>query len=238
MYGNYMVAMCDILGFSTLVEDRPLEEVVEGTVEWYQRSLHHAVHNRECPEHVPTLSELQDQELLGVTWFSDTILIYTLEDTDDAIRQLLSAVGWLTFETIFSHSQSVRSGIAYGYAYMDPENERYVGQPIVDAYRMEGCQQWSGGALTEEAVQRVPEPARDGEYADWWVTPYDVPMKKRKYETLAIEWTLGIHGPDGDVRWSSDSAEPTDEDWETRRSVCEKWQNTREFHHRVCRWCN
>lgn len=238
MYGNYMIAMCDILGFSNLVENRPLDDVVEGTVNWYQRSLHHAVHNREFPEHVPTLDELQDQELLGVTWFSDTILLYTLADTDDAVRQILAAIGWLIFETMLSYSPSVRSGIAYGRAYMDSENDRYVGQPIIDAYRLEADQQWSGGALTQSAVERVPPQARDGEYADWWVTPYSVPMKQGAFDTLAIEWTLGIHEPGYDVPWSTDIAEPTEQDWESRPSVCQKWQNTREFHRHVCRWCD
>lgn len=237
MYGDYMIALCDILGFSDLVGSQDLEQVVDGTLDWYQRALHHAVHHEDFPSDVPTLAELQDNELLGVAWFSDTILLWTLEDTDDAARQLVTAVGWLIFETMFSYSPSARGGISYGRAYMDPTNSRFVGRPIVNAYRLEQAQQWSGAALTPEAVERVPEAARDGHYWDWWVTPYAIPLKNGTLDGLAVNWTTGIHPPKYDVPWSSGSPEPTADDWEQRPSVCEKWRNTRQFHRDACRYC-
>jgi hypothetical protein len=44
-------------------------------------------------------------------------------------------------------SMPLRAGFALGDCVIDPANELYVGQPIVDAYRTEQAQDWVGGAF-------------------------------------------------------------------------------------------
>ena len=161
-----------------------------------------------------------------------------MEDTDDTLRTLTSTLGWLLFETVLEADTRLRSGVSYGEVFIDAENSIYVGQPLIQAYLLEQAQEWSGGALTREVVERLPADARTGENTGWFLVPYCVPLKGGKtLETLAINWTIGAHH-DLKLRWSQTHATPPKEEWERRPDVCEKWQNTRLFHERVCKFCS
>lgn len=239
MYNNYTIAFCDILGFSPLVEQQPLQSIVNNALGLFTRCLHHAVHQGDFSEYVPSLKAIRDQAHIGVARFSDSVLLYTRQDTDESVQQLLSAVGWLLFETITATYTRVRCGISYGQAYMDQENSLFVGRPIIEAYELEGLQLWAGAALTPAAVERLPQGVRSGKYGDWWVLPYRVPMKEPPgfRETLAVNWTaIGVHDPEFQLGWSPATDIPTGEDWIKNPDVCRIFENTRAFHESAC-WC-
>ena len=230
--------MCDILGFSKLVETNELRDVVDHAIGWFRKALHHSLHKDTFPEHVPATPDLDRHPHVGVAWFSDTVLLYTKSDSDESIRELLATVGWLLFETITEGTTRIRAGIAYGEAFIDPDNSLYVGKSIVDAYLLEQSQQWVGAALSPSAMERVPEVARTGQFADWWVIPYDVPVKGQPpLRTLAVNWNLGIHAPGWRFLWSKQSELPTADDWARDESVCKKFVNTKAFHEMHCRIC-
>jgi len=238
MRQNYFLAVCDILGFSGLVEKNSLDFVVDQALAWFRQSLSHSVHKNGFPGQVPPTSDLDRHERVGVAWFSDTLLFYTKQDTDDAVRDLLATVAWLVFETMLQGQTRVRAGVAYGEAFIDPTNSLFAGRPIVEAYQLEQVQQWSGGALAPSALNRVPEIARSGEFADWWLAKYDVPLKRGEIlRTLALNWSQGIHHPLWRLRWSEASELPTPEDWKRDPSICEKFVNTKRFHETFCHEC-
>lgn len=236
MNKHYTIALCDILGFSKLVSRNKLEVIVNDVLGWLRKAVHFSINKCDWPETIPSFEEIDNNSNIGIVWFSDTILIYTREDSDQSLRELLEAVAWLLFSTNISTTR-IRAGIAYGEAFIDPQNAMYVGQTIVEAYQMEQKQQWSGAALTESAVERVPEPFRHGTFADWPIVPYKVPLKNSEtISTLAINWTYGIHSHLS-LNWSKKRDAPSPEDWIKNRSVCEKWKNTRQFHLDVCKHC-
>jgi hypothetical protein len=233
-----MIAVCDVLGFSSLVEKIALDDVVNSSLGWLRKALHHSLHKREFPGEIPKKDELLGNDHVGLAWFSDTILLYTRRSDDEAIRQLVQTVGWLLFETMMGGSTRTRGGISFGEAYIDREDSIFVGKPLIEAYRLEQKQQWSGVALTKNASERISAHVRSGKYGDWWVIPYDVPLKeKRTLRTLAINWTWGFHPPDR-LSWSPSADLPTVTDWETRPDICEKFINTKAFHDALCRNCN
>lgn len=236
--GNSTVAVCDILGFSRLVEHQPLEAVVDHAIGWFRKALNHSVLKAGFPADVPPLTAVEAHPHVGVAWFSDTILLYTKHDTDEAVRELLSTVAWLLFETMLEGTTKLRGGIAHGNMHIDSQNSLYVGVPIIEAYKLEQCQQWSGAALAPSAVARLPESARTGEYFDWWVKPWDVPQKNGPpLKTLAVNWSAGIHHPNWRLRWSEHSDDPKAEDWTAKRDLCEKFVNTKAFHLAHCQDC-
>lgn len=238
MQQMYFLAVCDILGFSDHVEKNPLDAVVNNSLAWFRRSLNHSMHKSGFPSEVPATADLNRHAHVGVAWFSDTLLFYTKHDSDEAIRELLNTVAWLMFETMVSGHTRVRAGIAYGEAYIDAENSLFVGKPIVEAYQLEQQQQWAGGALTQSACLRIPELARSGRFADWWLVEYDIPLKSGStLRTLAVNWNQGIHDPFWTMRWSEEFDSPTAEDRERIPSVCEKFANTRRFHETFCHGC-
>jgi len=232
------VAFCDILGFTDLVAKTPLDRVVSDVLGFLRKALHHSLYHQDFPTNVPTLKELQDNSHIAVTWFSDSILLYTRDDTDESVRRLLQTLAWLHFETITKGAAKIRSAVSYGAVHIDPDNSIFVGTPIIEAYRLEEAQDWSGGALTGAAVSRLPADARAGTFANWWVKPYAVPLKDGAFlDTLAINWSLGIHPPDWQMRWSKESQEPTDSDWVKTPAVARKFENTRKFHETFCFDC-
>ena len=237
MHGRYTIALCDILGFSELVKKNDLCTLVDKSLAWLRQSLHHSMHKNGFPTDVPSIAAVNEHRKLGIAWFSDTILLYTRMDDDEAVQELFATVGWLLFETMIGGPR-IRAGIAHGEAFIDPANSLYVGEPIIEAYRMEQCQNWSGAALCSSAFERMPADAQTGAFDDWWVVPYPVPTKSGVCQTLAINWTTGLHLPGLSLRWSQESPEPSVADWEVKRSVCEKWKNTKAFHDRVCSHCN
>ena len=107
----------------------------------------------------------------------------------------------------------IRGGISFGEAYIDEEESVFVGKPIVEAYQLEKRQQWAGVALTEKAVERIPERVRLGVFGDWWVVPYDVPLKEdNTLQPLAVNWTWGGHSW-WRVSWSESKKLPDESDW-------------------------
>jgi hypothetical protein len=71
------------------------------------------------------------------------------------------------------------------------------------------------------------------------VVPYDVPLKGGSTSNrLAVNWPGGFHNPGVYLKWSRESDEPSADDWLTRKDICEKWKNIKDFHDRVCRTCN
>jgi hypothetical protein len=237
MKAQYMIAVCDILGFSSLVESNSLDTVVDHVQGWFREALYLSIHKDASPDKIPQARDFEGHEHIGVAWFSDTILLYTLKDNDEAVRQLIMTVGWLIFLTITSTTR-IRGGLSYGEAFIDKENAIFIGNPIVEAYHLEQSQQWAGAALTHAACERIPEYARSGN-AEWLIIPYNVPLKNNTtFDTFAINWTWGIHQPDWRMEWSMASEFPSDKDWEEQPDICEKFINTKRFHDKFCWVCN
>ncbi len=237
-----MVAVCDILGFTGLLDSRPLQQVVSSHLDYFRRALDFAVRQRKAADNVISLSALREQQRVGVAWFSDTVLLYSLGDSDEDCRRVIETVAWLLFVTMFKSTTRIRAGIGYGELYVDAANEVFIGPAIVDAHRLEKAQEWAGGALTESAAKRIPPAVADDwkeRYFSWYLVPYRVPLKRQgggARDGLAVDWTRGIHDYQK-FPWSGASIVPTREDRQTRRDVVTKWRNTKKFHHDVCDNC-
>jgi hypothetical protein len=77
MHGKYFVAVCDILGFSALVQEHPLRSVVGDAFDWFRRALSHSIHGGEFPPAPPPMRDMASHGHVGIAWFSDTVLLYT-----------------------------------------------------------------------------------------------------------------------------------------------------------------
>ena len=233
------VALCDILGFKSLVRTTSLDRLLESDLGFLRRIMGHALGQGEFPADPPQLQALRAQGRTGFAWFSDTVLIYGKDNHEDSRRAVLETVGWLLFESVRTRTR-MRAGVAYGDFHADPENELFVGPAIVDAYELEQAQEWMGGALTPSAAEQVPPRTTSGARYQWWVCEYSVPLKAHSSvnpSALAINWTQGIHNPGFQLHWSRERAEPSEAERARDISLVLKWQHTREFHRAVCEGC-
>lgn len=133
---QYLVAMCDVLGFQNLVAALPLPEIHSRYLQLIQTLEPNPVYR------VDTKTGRREVVLNHVV-FSDTILYwapagqamellpYTLAAT------MAASLDYLPF----------RAGIAFGECVIDPTRHIYIGQPIIDAYHTEQAQVWMGGAF-------------------------------------------------------------------------------------------
>lgn len=233
------IAVCDILGFSKLVTDFPLTDVVNDALGFFRKALHHSTHHSTFPEEPPTLNELKAESRIGVAWFSDTVFLYSLTDTDEDCRRVIESTAWLLSETMFSPHTRVRAAVAYGEVFVDDENGLFVGKPIIEAYELQSLQIWSGGALASSVVSRIPSDILRQDLFEWWLTEYPVPLKPNNKFTdvhLAIDWTRGIHDYSS-FPWSENSSQPTCHDKIRSPDIVAKWVNTRDFHLAKCPTC-
>ena len=69
MHGKYLVAVCDILGFSALVQSQPLDLVVKDALGWFSSALNHSIH-RGMKDHEPmaTLAVNWNRGIHAPTW--------------------------------------------------------------------------------------------------------------------------------------------------------------------------
>lgn len=232
-----MVGVCDLLGFSNLVLSGDLTEIVKNHLGYLRKVLYHSIHQYDFPEEPPSLSELLDQDRVGFAWFSDTIFLYGQDDSEESNRHVIETIGWLISEAMLVPQVRIRAGVSFGPMYIDSENGIFVGPALVEAYRLEKKQLWSGGALSSSASENISP-------RDPWLIEYDVPIRgeygeRTTMRTLAINWTSIIHFPNTFLLdWLIDQPEPSQEEIDRNPDIVEKWRNTRQFHIDVCSSCN
>ncbi|MBX3006956.1 MAG: hypothetical protein KF816_02910 [Melioribacteraceae bacterium] len=236
MVKNYLIAVCDIMGFSQQVERFDLMSIVSNSIELLKKTIHHSIFKEDFPDKSPPVSEIKNQNKIGFAWFSDTILLYTLEDTDENCAKLIETVGWLLFENINNPNTRLRAAISYGEAYIDKTEDMYIGKAILSALKLEKDQDWSGCALTYDAEKRLPTYLKDGN-GYTWLTYYDVPLKScGKEKLLTVNWTYGSH-IDFIINWTATREEPSEEECIKYPDIVRKWKNTKEYHDKACFWC-
>lgn len=143
-----MVVVCDILGYSNLVKSSSLIELKDFHLKNINNIIKSAIHRyREIIES-PSRKEIFQNDLVGHTTFSDTIIFYSLSDDRDGYRNVLNAVYRLIAMPMFTPIYKYRVGISYGEFYHNQKENIYIGKALVEANDLEKVQQWSGAALT------------------------------------------------------------------------------------------
>lgn len=134
------VALLDILGFS----ERVARDAELGGLDRYITTV---------------LEETHDYRSLRVLLFSDTVLIYTLDDSLGAFQDVVEATSRLQY-TLLINEVPLRGAIAFG-SFARSENEVngtvVAGRPIIEAHNYEAQLQWVGVILTPSVLRTLPE---------------------------------------------------------------------------------
>jgi hypothetical protein len=138
--GNGYVALFDVLGFS----ERVMRGAVGDGLDAYVNTVVHIS---------------QHGKRLGTILFSDTVVLYTFEDSEDSFNDIIGASCQL-FHDLLMADVPVRGAISHG-DFLRSEDERHgtviAGRPIIDAHFYESQQQWIGIMLTPSLLERRPE---------------------------------------------------------------------------------
>lgn len=196
--GTRYVAFFDLLGFSSWLEaDGSLEvfKYVRGFLNLMIRaSLPGSVVNADM---LVTLGESN----IACINFSDSIVFYTLDDSEECLSEILCVSGEFMNVVITGPSRMIRGGIAHGEFYADPEANAYVGQALVDAYRLEGAQDWLSCSLHSSIVRRPQFAGVLDKYPNFVVRAL-VPLRGTDEVPYCLNW--GDKGQFGHISFSAE----------------------------------
>jgi|SRR3972149_7375384 len=181
MPSNAMVAVCDVLGFGDYVKNHSLDDAIT-----YIKLIQNLSIDSILKGYTP---EGDVRKYVGYVSFSDTIVLYSLEDNSISFDHLILTVFRILAASMFHPQYRFRIGISYGEFHFDNREQIYVGKALVDAHELERKQKWCGAALSQMAFEQVRREPRE-----IYLMKYNVPLKNEKHEEYnVINWTLARH---------------------------------------------
>lgn len=110
------------------------------------------------------------------SWFSDTFLIYSEDDSAESFAAIEMVCRWFIFSLI-RQKIPVRGAMSCGTFYVDSENQIFLGEALLEAYEFGENQDWIGYMLTPSSLNRLNEVNLPVEERLNYVR-YSIPFKK------------------------------------------------------------
>ena len=141
-YRNRWFAYFDLLGFSNLVRQHRIEDVLP----IYEDVLD-AIEQKAAPKYVQGIS---------YSWFSDTFIIYSSDDTTRDFA-LIEHVSRLFFQKLILIHIPVRGSLTIGPLYTQKKKNIFLGEALIDAYEYGEEQNWLGFVLTPSVYEHLKD---------------------------------------------------------------------------------
>lgn len=182
MSDSRFVAHIDVLGMSSIVErDANLAwSVLSDLVAVLDKTTKYTLAFEDLGEVVETLRVIK-----SVT-FSDTIILFTRDDSDLSLRCLIILVVEIFHKALFK-CVPVRAGISHGTFFFNIERSMYSGPALIDAYRTGEAAQWLGvtfSASVETQAKRLGLKTGQSDV----VVPWVLALKGGSQRTYAANW--------------------------------------------------
>lgn len=131
---------------------------------------------------------------LGFLYFADTVVLYlplkpnSIHSSPENVME--SIVYACTLMTAFSIWLNIplRGAISYGECLICRDPLYFLGQPFLEAHKLEQEQEWAGVAVCNSAAHYTSE-------AQPRLVSWDVPLKNRTERLLVVNWPASIAGP-------------------------------------------
>lgn len=190
MLSNRYVALIDILGFSRMVSEQPLEHVVQkvqrllDTSQPFRRTIWWGPDSQ--GDSVTTITEV------GRYHFSDTIFLWTQalpsnveEFEPHVLHWFLDFIANLLWSSLMEEIP-LRGAIAFGNTFIDANAGVIVGTPILRAHELEQNQEWLGVAIDESVLLR-----QENVDLSFHIADYRPPLKLEdgKLKLASLDWT-------------------------------------------------
>jgi hypothetical protein len=143
---NRYVAYFDIMGFKDMVLRKSHEEIYAMM--------------KIIGESVQAIKEVWDEtssKLIRTTNYSDSIIIYSKDDSPDSLEYVVMTVAAITSELI-ENAIPHKGALAFGTMTLDMRNSIFFGQPLIDAYLLQEELHFYGvviHATAEKEIVRV-----------------------------------------------------------------------------------
>ncbi len=202
----------DVLGFSDVVcKNSPSD--LPGIVNQLRNSTIMSI------GYFPPNEISRDRTGLDVTMLSDTIAIWTFDDSAESLQHLILAItGLMSFA--FKMGLPLRGAISFGaVVVLPPEqftpsifwNKMVFGRAVIEAHKVEKAQCWSGCIITQSALEHYseintnPQNSIEKLLAAKRLLQYPVKCKKGIVDSIVVNWACPFFDFDiGGGRFGSD----------------------------------
>ena len=175
METNRYIGLFDILGFKQLVQFNQLERLADAFTIFRRK-----VHACALVPHI-----WGEASLISHVVFSDTILVYSHDDSPTALDQIFVFCQTL-IAMLFDSGLPIRGALTTGSTFI--RDDIFIGAPIVQAYQMEQTQEWVG-CWVQDACLRSLSP-ESPILTRRFVVRYDIPTKSGvAADAWAINWS-------------------------------------------------
>lgn len=138
-YTERWLCYFDLLGFSRVVNDHEIDEIIPT----YEEVIYEIEALAGDRAHLP----------LSYSWFSDTFILFSRHGTDKEFAAIEQA-GRLFFQKLILKDIPVRGALTYGRLYSLVAKNIFVGPALIDAYKYGEAQDWIGFILTPAVYRR------------------------------------------------------------------------------------
>lgn len=182
------VAFIDILGFKSIFNNiRNPDDLGDQMSVILQSSIRSALLGKSV--NVDDEFDLSGISSIKVYQFSDAIVLYTEDDNDDTLEDLVITLNLLFAQSII-RGFPLRGAITYGDLYV--KGSIVVGKPLIEAYQLEGRQEWSGLIVDCDINPQMLSQLK----SEKLIVDHEVTLKDQKNtENLIIEEHLVINWP-------------------------------------------
>jgi hypothetical protein len=146
--------LLDVLGFSDMIKNRPLEEIKHFYLRYFIFYENFATKQMKAvkiseEEHKVTLGiEYYELSRVKFTHFSDSIMFWTEDATCESFSEICEAVGGAIYYALHNHENPVvlRGAITLNENLIIPKLNTFIGKGVVQAYEYSNILE-SGGAI-------------------------------------------------------------------------------------------
>jgi hypothetical protein len=169
--GNCWVAYFDILGFKSEIPLYTGQLSVLAAM--YKEAVEH-INNGELKS-IPNFGSLYD-----CSWFSDSFLLYSLDDSVKSYNAICIVATHFFNYMINIKKWLLRGALTVGDFYADRNSNIYLGEALIDAHNFTEKQDWIELVLTPNAYAKLVASGNPFTWVDGkGFREYDVPIKRR-----------------------------------------------------------
>lgn len=179
---NRFVAFLDIMGFEDMVLRRSHKEVHKilttfvpelKIIDWYT---------------IGVSDDIKNSATSKLVIFSDSIIIFSSDDTINSAAKIISDVGWILNSAI-TQQLPIKGAISHGEQTADLVHSLYFGKPLIDAYKLQHELLLYSAVLHHTAEKRLNAFHSNKLLARYGAFRWNTPMKSGKINHYVVDWT-------------------------------------------------
>ena len=181
------VCFLDIMGFKDMVMRNSHESIYKMLSDFSVK--------RDTLDNARGLPQPYEIDSLKTVCFSDSIIIFTKNDTKECLELLLMAISWLFAEAIES-GIPLKGAISHGKLSVNISRKIFFGQPLIDAYLLEEEVEFYG-IVIHNTVEKILNKSFPSLRDIGICKDCNVPLKPGKIQHYILDWAYNMDKGNG-----------------------------------------